>query len=1426
MDESHGSELPVTGVPESFGNDQAGGERHPVRRPRSKVKNQTIRKSTARILTALHVTAVYLMSVVIVVPTVVVTCGCLLSLLPLIILWAIADRLFRLVRHIWRNICVGRFIRTASQLASEVMDNRRSLSAAAACFSERTIFLLDAHTLIGPLIKSASPIGLTNRGNLPTIRCRLIAALADRHMNLEDQKRCRCLLVEHLSSAEVRPEIRASCEDFLARDRDRSPHLFAAAQTKKAELLAKRDAVLTSSLQIEALELALSGLTPREHFEQWVEAKNMLGVAFWNQWRSGKDAANVALAIKSCQECLQFLNEDAHPTRWALAHYNLGVFYSYRISESHQDDIEAIVQSMGNALRVYEPGMSTYVDAQIRLMTALSRRAKGVHSVNLDRAISCIHGALSDRNRTKEQNDILHNSLRILLERRWGPSVSCLVETRHREIAEQFLSKVTEPPLTTLRSQFCRVEPFERKRRILLVLKWLGLALSLVLAIALWHKPLLLWSSYVALSGVCVAVVASFAAEGIEKLTMIPLDWIRVIPVSCWWFATSKEPVKGRVAGALMSLFSKPRLGVSKVEELWRAISKEKYPTVWAVAGSIFAWSSLMFGEGDPGETIHNAIAVLQEAGKIFTDKRFGAFQSGVDYSLAKAYLMAAERGRKEYVDSAITLISEHLMPVRLIGSQKRSGLMWSMGLQLLGDAYMRLAANSGPGATEQAIQCYVESLGTRSMMPRRSRRIVGDAVAIARMRPTRRMRAHALRGIGEGLLSLPEDASDNRRSSGVACLVNAYSIFDQPSILHTLGAIASPKEPSIPFESIQAAESKLTVLVLIARSLMADSIAQQENIPEAVLRVCAFDALQSGMNEIAYVALMDLGKLLSQNDRLEEAVGAYEIAIRHVEASRRMARVIERRAEILRHNTEAFDRIIAILVRLGRLSSALGYVERGKSLSVSDFVSLGRESRNPRGDPKIEGFADLQVTASILSHKLRSSAESIGTVSAMGSWNRKYTNKHRQEFYKATEGLLQLAGDVECMPSEIDTQLIGPRGIQQFGERTRVAFVFFRVGDDATHAFVLTPHSLRVVRSEHVTNDMLYLAIGLSSDDTIAWSWPRKDPRSSWKAQMADTLHALGDHLMKKVTTVLREQRGLEGHDSFDRVVLIPSRALAILPLHACWWMENGVPSCILNDFPINFVPSVSIYKHCVEHAGGLGSKPSCVGLFNPAPPGDLEFASWEYFQLRSILSGWDQTFRSGRDATRDVVLRDGQHANILHFSCHGTYLIDSPFLSPLQLARGDTLTLEQILRQLRLGDSRLVVLSACKSGLVHPKDPADEHFGLPTAFLFSGASTVWATFWSVDDLATAILTVRAYENLIRKDVDSSQALRDAQLWIRNATGAELAEILGKSIEETASFPGLYQQINNERERFLKSPESKPFTHPYYWAAFHTVGA
>ena len=122
-----------------------------------------------------------------------------------------------------------------------------------------------------------------------------------------------------------------------------------------------------------------------------------------------------------------------------------------------------------------------------------------------------------------------------------------------------------------------------------------------------------------------------------------------------------------------------------------------------------------------------------------------------------------------------------------------------------------------------------------------------------------------------------------------------------------------------------------------------------------------------------------------------------------------------------------------------------------------------------------------------------------------------------------------------------------------------------------------------------------------------------------------------------------------------------------------------------------------------------------------------------------------------------------------------------------------------------------RLAILSACETGISGTKLP-DEVISLPTGLLQAGAAGVVSSLWSVADLSTMVLLSRFYDLWRTDNIDPPEALRQAQIWLRDSDGPAFAPYL------ESSHPDLAQKLAQE-------PDQRPFAHPFYWAAFTYVG-
>jgi CHAT domain-containing protein len=197
------------------------------------------------------------------------------------------------------------------------------------------------------------------------------------------------------------------------------------------------------------------------------------------------------------------------------------------------------------------------------------------------------------------------------------------------------------------------------------------------------------------------------------------------------------------------------------------------------------------------------------------------------------------------------------------------------------------------------------------------------------------------------------------------------------------------------------------------------------------------------------------------------------------------------------------------------------------------------------------------------------------------------------------------------------------------------------------------------------------------------------------------------------------------------------------------------------------------------------------------------------------------------------------------LHFSCHGSFDLESPLKSALQLADSEVnasllttyssryvrineetaidlskcLTLADIL-ELNLPQCYLVCLSACETGVIDFRSNSDEFIGLSSGFMKAGAVNIVSSLWTVSDVHTAILMIKLYENIANKPQDITLALNTVQEWLRKATQVEIIDWLKQKPEIKEEQKE--NIINSLSKRY--SPKHQPFKKPYFWAAFCAV--
>lgn len=299
---------------------------------------------------------------------------------------------------------------------------------------------------------------------------------------------------------------------------------------------------------------------------------------------------------------------------------------------------------------------------------------------------------------------------------------------------------------------------------------------------------------------------------------------------------------------------------------------------------------------------------------------------------------------------------------------------------------------------------------------------------------------------------------------------------------------------------------------------------------------------------------------------------------------------------------------------------------------------------------------------------------------------------------------------------------------------------------------------------------------------------------------------------------------------DDVDRVILIPHRAMHLLPLHALFpeaLETTYLPSAQWVDLP-QPQPLNSPFQRLLNLEAADAQLPDAAASPSKTLTTLTSAAlTQQYGHLKSLTLSPTEATISRLTAALPLM------SDCLYITGHCYQSTVDPAESVLGLSKTETLDLKAIAK-LNLSHYGVVCLPACtwKS-----PDAGDErgygaivHDLVPIAnsFLAAGAGAVMSTLWPMDDLAKTLLMLELHRYLHR-GFSPTTALAKAQQWLRTATHYDLIQ-WGYSQAAFLAPTGLSDDLLSElRVRLARlnkdGLERYPYRNPYYWAGFTVTG-
>ncbi|MBK8985340.1 MAG: tetratricopeptide repeat protein [Chloroflexi bacterium] len=1162
-----------------------------------------------------------------------------------------------------------------------------------------------------------------------------------------------------------------------------------------AQLQQPPRSILDMPQRVTMCRQALAIITRMQNEALWAALQSELGrnLAWTPQ---GDRAENIEQAIAAYQDALQVRTRAAMPVQWASTMNNLATAYFSRIRGDRAENIEQAIAAYQEVLQVTTRAAMPVEWATImnNLAAAYSDRIRGDRAENIEQSIAAYQDALQVRTRAAMPVD-------------WAQAMNNLALAYGNRIRGDRAENI-EQAIAAYQ------DALQVRTRATMPVDWATTMNNLAIAYGNRIRG-------DRAENIEQAIAAYQDALQVMTHATMPVDWANTMNNLALAYA---DRIRGDRAENIEQ-------AIAAYQDALQVRTRAAMPVDWAITMNNLALAYADRIRGDRAKNIEQAIAAYQDALQVMTRATMPVDWATTRNNLALAYGNRIRGDRAENIEQAITAYEEVLQ----VRTRATMPVDWATTMNNLAIAYSDRIRGDRAKNIEQAIAAYQDALQvmTRATMPvdwattrnnlalAYGNRIRGDRAenieqAIAAYEEVLQVRTRATMPVdwATTMNNLAIAYGNRIRGDRAKNIEQAIAAYEE--------ALQVMTRATMPVEWAMVTMGLATAYADRIRGDRAKNIEQAIAAYEEALGIQTVELLPADHQRTQ----RNLGNLLFGEQQWLAAKTAYAGAVQAGQFLLDTAYTEAGRQAEVRQAAQLFAHSAYCLWQLRQPTAALQQLEQGKTRLLNQTLALGDVNLTDLSPVQQNTMQTLRQAVRNLEGEMRLPPDTPAR------------RDDRQLADLLRDARARLSQQIEAVRAEHPDFM--PTGLDVADIFTLIPANGILIAPCLTSqgSFVfIVPSGVWELTADHIlplpglTTDYLTELLQGAEDEAALSGWLgayggflRNEDTSAQEAWF-QAINAVASQLWDALMGPIHQQLQTLNPPDGAPILLMPQGGLGLLPLHAAWRQVSSQPRYFSDDYTVTYAPSAYAVHISRQHAAQPERQArSLFAAINPTR--DLKYTSIEGEAISQFFSPTNQIILHENDATASAFPTAAQGHAYIHYSGHGYYHWDDPQQSGLQLA-DKAYTLADILSGLDLSACRLVTLSACETGITEFQKAPDEYVGLPAGFLQAGAPAVVSTLWAVNDLSTMLLMERFYQLHLQDGLDFASALRQAQLWLRDVTAGELAERFGEERMKLKGSRLTLAEVGDYWRRFAaEEPESQPFEHPYYWAAFTFTGA